>query len=148
FGITIAQTVLTIPNPLITKYVGIKPPLNSIVNKIYHKIIFLPLSPFLDKAYAAGSTIPQWITVPSIVSMIVFRYPRHISLFSNTFLKPSKVMSTGHNHILPVLTAPGSLIEALTTNTSGYKITITRIATSVLLIRSKDLSERPCFFML
>src|SRR5690625_6537857 len=80
--------------------------------------------------------------------MIVFRYPRHISLFSNTFLKPSKVMSTGHNHILPVLTAPGSLIEALTTNTSGYKITITRIATSVLLIRSKDLSERPCFFML
>src|SRR5690625_2636251 len=119
FGITNAHIVFNIPNDFTTKNVGIKPPLKSMVIKINQRINFFAISSFLDNAYAHGNSTNKCSAVPTNVYIIVFLYPNHISSLWKIRSYPAKVISTGHNHIFPELTAVGSLIDALTTKTKG-----------------------------
>src|SRR5699024_6943164 len=124
FGNTIAQIVSIKPKFLTTKYVGIKPPSKNIVNTNITVKKFRPTKSFLTNAEAAGNVTAKLIEVPKRVYKRVFKYPHHISEFSNINLYPSKVISFGHNQTFPELTAAGLLIDALIIYINGYNTII------------------------
>src|SRR5699024_3322112 len=79
-------------------------------------------------------------TDKGIIDCISIPYPD--GFFLKIRAKPSNVISTGHSHSFPVFTACGSLMDALSTKTSGYMMMSVIISTNKKLIRSKVLSDK------
>ena len=120
-----AQIVSNIPKLFINKYVGTNPPPKNIVTTNILEIKLLPTSSFCAKAYPAITDVDTLNNANNVEYINEFINPLIIAGSESIVIYPSNVHSETLKLIPSFNSVTGSVKDAISMYTSGYKIEIT-----------------------